>query len=241
MSEPGGPTDTARMKAALLAAATLAFAAAPAFTGGFRGYDPALFPLPQIDPPVQPATWAFAIWGLIYLGLILHAGAGLLLRADAPEWDPPRLPLMGSLVLGAAWIPTAKRDPLLATVMIFAMLALALLALARCPGRERWLARAPVALYAGWLTAASFVSLGVLVAGYGLAGPEAAAAGAVVLAAGMAVAVQRRIAGSPAYAAAVIWGLAGIVAANLGAGLLLPALGLAAIATVGAAALAPRR
>nr|WP_240769056.1 hypothetical protein [Paracoccus liaowanqingii] len=43
--------------------AALAFAASPLIFPGFAGYDAGRFPIPQVDPPVQPAGWAFSIWG----------------------------------------------------------------------------------------------------------------------------------------------------------------------------------
>ena len=42
----------------------LLFAVSPLFTQGFNGFEPDQFPVPQDDPPVQPAGYAFSIWGL---------------------------------------------------------------------------------------------------------------------------------------------------------------------------------
>ena len=82
--------------------ATLAFAAAPAFTPSFRGYDPGTFPVQIANPSVQPAGYAFAIWGLIYLWLIAHAGFGLWARHEDPAWRRTRLPLTGAVLLGTS-------------------------------------------------------------------------------------------------------------------------------------------
>jgi hypothetical protein len=207
--------DTRRMKAALVATAALVFAATPLVVP-FQGFDPELFPIPQEEPPAQPAGWAFGIWGPIYLWLLAHALFGLVRRADAPAWDGARWPLAFSLVVGAAWLPVAQTAPVAATVMIWAMLASALLALARTPAREDvWLLRAPVSLYAGWLTAASWVALALLGAGYGIGPGETgwawiALAGALVT----ALAVTRLAPLTPFYAAAVVWALVAVAAAN---------------------------
>lgn len=244
MTEPRPPddssADTRRMKAALLAAAAAAFAAAP-LAMPFQGFDPELFPVPQQDPPIQPAGYAFAIWGPIYLWLLVSAVFGLLRRTDAPGWDAARWPLTGSLVIGTAWLAVAQASPVWATVLIWAMLALALLALARAPVADRWLFRAPVALYAGWLTAASWVAIGLVGAGYGIGpGAQGWAFGGLAAALAMAALVQWRLAGSPVYAAAVCWGLVGVAVANSGKspGLVALSLGgavaLAAIAALGA-------
>lgn len=232
-ARPTDPAPGARLRAALLLAAALAFPLAAVLLPPFTGYAPDAFPVPQDRPPVQPAGFAFSIWGLIYLGLIVHAGWGLAARAGAPDWDAGRLPLAGSLILGTAWIAIALRAPIAATAVLFLMLALALAALLRAPVREVWLSRAPVALYAGWLTAASFVSVGLLVGGYGLAGSNAGAALAVLpFAIAFAAAVQWRLGRVPAYGAGAGWGLFGIAAANLTAQPAVAALAAAGIAAV---------
>jgi hypothetical protein len=209
--------DGARMRAILVLAASVAFVLFTYLSEDFSGYRPDQMPYAEANPSIQPAGFAFAIWGPIYLWLILGAGFGLLRRADAPDWDAHRWPLIGSLVLGSGWTAVAVRSPILATVMIFAMLGLALWALARAPRRDFWWARAPIGLYAGWLTAASFVSLGVVLAGFGLLGSSRVAALIFVpLAAAFAVAVFLRLAPGGAYALAAAWGFLGIAATNIG-------------------------
>lgn len=39
--------------------------------------------MPQVDPPVQPAGWAFSIWSEIYLWLIVSAGGVILMALIA--------------------------------------------------------------------------------------------------------------------------------------------------------------
>ena len=245
MSEPGRPdetTDTRRMKAALVATAALAFAAAP-LAVPFDGFEPGLYPVPQDDPPVQPAGYAFGIWGPIYLWLLAHALFGLVRRSDAPAWDATRWPMAGSLVVGAAWLPVAQFSPVWATVMIWAMLLAALLALVRTPeAQDRWLLRAPVSLYAGWLTAASWVALGLLGAGYGIGpGQTGWAWIALIGALATALAVTRVVAAAPFYAAAVVWALIAVAVANWTADPGLVALSLGGAAVVAAPALARLR
>lgn len=241
MPEPGPPRtpenrtrDTRRMKAVLVAACALAFAVAPA-AFPFAGFDPDLFPTPQVDPPVQPAGYAFAIWGPIYLWLVTSAAFGLVRRGDAPEWDRPRWPLAGSLVVGAAWLAVAQVNAVWATILIWAMLILALVALVRTPPTDRWLLRAPVALYAGWLTAASWVALGLVGAGYdiwlGQVGWAVAALLGALLTAGL---VLLQVPSVPLYAVAVAWALVAVAVANHGGA----AWGLVALALAGAAAVA---
>ena len=59
--------------ALLTLALTASFAVAPAITEPFTGFRPDQLPIPQTDPPIQPAGWAFSIWGLIYGWLIVSA------------------------------------------------------------------------------------------------------------------------------------------------------------------------
>ncbi|MFP4328422.1 MAG: hypothetical protein ACLFQL_10470 [Paracoccaceae bacterium] len=204
-----------RIAALVHLVAALAFAAAPLATPGFDGFEPAQFPIRVEDPPVQPAGWAFAIWGVIYLWLLAGAGFGLLARADSADWAAMRWPLIGSLALGAAWLGVAQAAPVLATGLIWAMLALALWSLARVGDRDRLWQEAPVALYAGWLTAASCVGSGIVLAGYGLASPQNAALIFLMLALAIAVVVALILTRAPEYAAGVIWALGGVIADNL--------------------------
>ena len=205
------------LRAALLLLAALAFAISPLFSS-FDGFDPGLYPVPQEDPPAQPAGWAFAIWGPIYLWLAAHAAFGLWRRREAREWDAPRGALALSLAIGAPWLWVASFSPLAATAMIWGMLAFALMAALRTTtAADRWILMPPVALYAGWLTAASCVSVALALAGWGIAGEVPAAWIALALALSIGAAVQWRLARAPEYGAAVVWALAAIAVRNPGA------------------------
>ena len=50
---------------------TLTFVLSPLASVGFNGFTPFQFPIPQVDPPVQPAGYAFSIWGIICFWLVL--------------------------------------------------------------------------------------------------------------------------------------------------------------------------
>ena len=210
--------DDRRMKAILTFVAALAFAVSPLWSDGFGGFDPNRYPDPQIDPPVQPAGYAFAIWGPIYLWLLAHAGFGLFARAEDALWDRTRWPLVLSLGIGASWISVAQRSPALATLLIWVMLAGALMALLRTGPRDRWLLAGPLGLYAGWLTAASFVSIGLLGGGYDVAFGETGWAWAALLAATVTViAVQSRAPQAPEYGLAAAWAFVAVAVQNWGA------------------------
>ena len=92
----------------ILLVATLTFLAAPALTPPFMGYDPGLFPVRIDRPAIQPAGYAFAIWGVIYLWLIAHAGQGALARASDPVWARPRPALIGAVDLARSGWPSHR-------------------------------------------------------------------------------------------------------------------------------------
>lgn len=207
------------IKALLVLLAALTFAASPLLNPGFGGYDPSQFPEMTEDPPVLPAGYAFSLWGVIYLWLIAMAGFGVWKRAQDPDWDATRLPMIVSLAIGAIWLPVARVSPVWATLLIWAMVIAALVAFLRTPDRDGWWLRAPLGLYAGWLTAASCVSLGTLLTGYGVAplGPEGWAIAVFCLALAITAAMLRARP-SLTYGAAVVWALIAVFARD-GAGL----------------------
>lgn len=204
-----------RLRALLVLIAALAFGLSPLFTPDFRGYDPSQFPVQTARPSILPAGYAFSIWGLIYLWLVVHAGYGLWKRAEDPVWDATRLPMILSLGVGAVWLAVAVRSPLWASILIVVMLVGALLALK--PTRDagdRWFLAGPIALYAGWLTAANGVSWGVLLSGFGILDDRIAAYAMLLVVLNLALFVLSRLTRAPAYGLALIWALLGIIAAD---------------------------
>lgn len=200
--------------AALCFALSVTFALSPLFVDGFGGFDPDQFPIPQDNPPVQPAGYAFSIWGVIYGWLIVGLGWGLVKAPSDAQWHDMRVPLSLSLALGSAWLPVAVLSPVWAAVLIWLMLIAALAALFLSPMRKRLWAAGPVGLYAGWLSAAACVSLGLLAAGYGLVSETTAALIFVSLAILLGALVQSALGRVPTYGLAVIWALVAVVMAN---------------------------
>jgi hypothetical protein len=204
-----------KANALILALATLAFGLAPILGPAFSGYDPSLLPVRIDRPSIQPAGYAFSIWGAIYLWLFLHAGFGLLKRAEVPEWDRVRWPLTVAVAIGAVWQAIALQSVIWGTVTIWMMAAGAIAAFLRAdPVADRWLLSGPTAIFAGWLSAASAVSTGVLIAGYGWLSDTAAAAAMLALVLAIAVTVQMRRPLMPVYGLTVIWALVGVIVAN---------------------------
>ena len=193
---------------------SITFAASPLFVDGFGGFDPNQFPIPQNDPPVQPAGYAFSIWGLIYAWLIAGAAWGLFKAPRDGQWHDMRKPLCLSLAIGTGWLAVAVLSPVWASVLILAMLLTALAALFLAPAEDRLWGAAPVGLYAGWLSAASCVSLGLLAAGYGVLDRTTAAIVFVGLAIILGAFVQAALRRTPTYGLAVIWALVAVIFAN---------------------------
>jgi len=194
---------------------TIAFAMSPWLSEGFAGFSPAQFPIQQKFWPVQPVGWAFSIWGVIYAWLIFGAVWGLINAPHDPNWRSMRQPLLVSLGIGTFWVTAANASPVLATFMIVAMAVLATAAMLRAGlGNPAWQVR-PVALYAGWLTAATGVGTGVVLSGYGILQPQASAMVMLSCVLIVALYVQSRRRQEWAYPIAVIWALCGVIASNM--------------------------
>jgi hypothetical protein len=193
---------------------SITFVVSPAFTSPFSGFREDQLPIPQIDPPVQPEGYAFAIWGLIYAWLVVSAVYGIIKRADDAAWDQARKPLIASLAVGTPWLAVANASAVWATILIFVMAVTAVMALLRAPQKDRWWFKVPVAIYAGWLTAASFVSLGSTSAGYGIMTDAQGWAYLGIIGALIVAAPVLWRAKSPAYGLTVIWALVAIIVAN---------------------------
>lgn len=226
-----------RLLAILVMLATLAFVTAPLYTPPFSGFDPGKFPVPLPEPAVQPAGYAFSIWSVIYLWLVIHAGYGLWKRVDDLDWNRVRLPLIAALVLGTIWLAIAGSSPQWATAVIWLMALSALAAFLMAPTEpDRWLLSAPLAIFAGWVTAASLVSTGILLAGYGITGDAEAAYDMMGVILILVPLIQSRKPRMPVYSLAVAWALVGIAVANWGSGTAVAwvALGIAAVVLVAA-------
>lgn len=204
-----------KQMAILVLGATFLFVISPWLTPGFNGFDPQRFPVPQIDPPIQPADYTFAIWGLIYLWLIAGGLFGLLRAAEDADWQAMRPPLLVSLLIGMFWIAVANVSPIWATIMIMVMAVTAIIAFLRAGQHNALFQIWPVALYAGWLTAAAGVAVGVLLGGYGILAPQSAAllclSGVLVT----AFLVQSARPQNSGYLAALVWALIGVIVSNL--------------------------
>lgn len=192
-------------------ALAIAFALSPIISNGFGGFSKDDFP---VDAPwyAQPAGWAFSIWALIYVALIVGTAIGAF-RKDNSYWFAASLPLSVSLAFGVPWVEMGDRSPLIATFMMVPIWAGAVVALFRA-GPQQW-QRIPLGLYAGWLTAAMCVAFSVSATGYGWLSPMVSAVLALSIAVFLALSIIRQLPYVDwAYRLIFVWALAGIIAAN---------------------------
>ena len=220
-------------------------------------------PIMQADRPGEPAItpqgYAFAIWGLIE---VLSLGLALWLTWFRRRADADAVPVVDALtrallvVFGGftLWLVASVVEPAWATLAVFLVMGVALVAALRVAVRARgkirsWsrlghgLVWSTLGLWAGWSTVALWLNFttalafsGAPVAGtVGVAGQLAVLAGATAT----AVVVLRRTAGLLPYAAAVVWALVGAVlgASDAGQPVLAAAAAVGALVVVGTAVL----
>lgn len=126
---------------------------------------------------VTPAKWAFAIWGIIYLGeAVAVAYLASQPTATGTFWvgGGPALWLAANAFQGI-WAPLFAMEHLSLAAVALAGIAVCMTCLAftmrAASGAEYWAVAAPFWLHAGWTTAASIVNLNLVI---GLAAPTAA-------------------------------------------------------------------
>lgn len=172
--------------------------------------------------PIVPIDWAFAIWGLIFLGCAAF-GVWQVLPDQLAD---PLLRRVGWLAAAAFALNTIweyyvpKRDIDWGSVVIIgAALAVLLTIVVRLEAAEPhdaltfWLVAAPLQLLAGWISAATFVNLGSTLKLSGVRVDRRLCLVLLLLAGALGTSVALAT-GAAVYAAAVAWGLFGIVVAN---------------------------
>ena len=184
-----------------------------------------------LDNPVVPVPPTFAIWGLIFLSC---AAFGVWQSLPANLGNPflrsigwVALALFAGNVAWEAWVPRHGLD-WTSVAIIVAELSLALWLLfavvsADLTGMGWWLVAFPFALFAGWVSAATFVNLSSTMVrpfvGKPIAatGPDPRRPAVALALIGSAVAlalVVTFLSGAWPYVLAVAWALGGIVLAN---------------------------
>lgn len=169
-----------------------------------------------------PAGYVFAIWGIIYIGLIAYT----VYQALPAQKENPRLQATGWwVVLGGLanslwiflWHYLQFTGTLGAMLVLLATLIAVYLQLGtgrtQVSAAETWAVRVPFSVYLGWITVATIANISDVLdyAGWNRFGISDAAwmviiLGAVVVIAGLMNFLRRDV----AYAAVLLWALAGI-------------------------------
>ncbi|GIG54699.1 tryptophan-rich sensory protein [Demequina activiva] len=229
------PTDTAAVRTSdrvrqvvVLVGAALAIVGAAWGSGAFGGTpieEAAGGALAADATLLAPASPAFAIWSVIYVGLAVFAVVQALpSRAPDPRMRAVGWLVLASMVLNAAWIGVVQAGALALSVLVIAVLVatLSLIAVRLVASRpstwlDLWSTDVPVGLYLGWAsvaTAADATAWGVDVldadAGDGVGWAVAVLAVIAVIAVAFARYSRRRTALSIATGLAMAWGLAWI-------------------------------
>ncbi len=171
-----------------------------------------------------PAGYVFAIWGIIYIGLITYA----IYQALPSQKDNPRLQATGWwVVLGglanSAWIFLWHYLQFVGTLVAMLILLVTLIAVyvrlginrSKVSPGETWAVRVPFSIYLGWITVATIANVSDVLDylkwnrfGISDATWMVIVLGAVVLISGLMSFLRRDF----AYALVILWALAGIAA-----------------------------
>ncbi|HYE45498.1 MAG TPA: hypothetical protein VEA44_06955 [Caulobacter sp.] len=210
----------------VLIAAIAAVATAPVLRWLGVGQAPGAFAA-EGDETLRAAGYAFAIWGLIYVGLVAYGvWQRLRLAPETPALRAVAWPSAIAMAGCALWLLVAALDLKAATVLVILGSAGAMVfGLLRAePYRDelgpfsRFFIFWPLGLLAGWLTIASAINLLTVLTAWGVVDGETArpaalaGIGAVLLVGAVVIWRLRHI----AYGLPVVWGLIAVWVAERG-------------------------
>lgn len=204
----------------VLVAALAAVGASMLQATGALGLTPAEFAASGAGT-VRAASYAFAIWGVIYGGLLAY-GIYQLVPGWAAESVLKRVgwPSAASMLGIAAWLVAAGADWRWATVLLIVVAALAVITPLASPlvvgRRDMLLVVTPLGLLAGWLTIAAGLNAITVLTAEGFVSAASATWWALGgLAASIAVTLLVFLRGRVfAYPVPVIWGLLAVYVAE---------------------------
>ena len=171
-----------------------------------------------------PAGYVFAIWGIIYIGLIAYA----VYQSLPAQRENPRLQATGWwVVLGGlancVWIFLWQYELFVWTVPTMLLLLASLIVVylrlgigrTKTSSAETWSVRVPFSIYLGWITVATVADISDVLwfvkwnqIGVSAASWMVVILGAVLIIAGLMNFLRRDV----AYALVILWALAGIAA-----------------------------
>ena len=174
---------------------------------------------------ITPAGYAFAIWSLIYLGLIAFSiYQALPLQTENPRFKSIRTFYVANCAANCAWIYLWHYDMIAASLgVMFVILGTLVLINAKLRNAETfaetWLARIPFSLYFGWITVATILNFTIALVSLGMNASESNSVllssilivGAVVL----GILIRFKL-GIFAYPLAIAWALTAIAVKQSG-------------------------
>ncbi|WP_328292039.1 tryptophan-rich sensory protein [Kineococcus sp. NBC_00420] len=175
---------------------------------------------------VAPAGPAFAIWSVVYTGLVgLTVWQALPAHRDDARQRSTGWLTAASLVLNAVWIGTVQAGQVELSVLVIVVLLVVLVATFGRLLRERPASRVEavlvdgtMGLYLGWVSIATVANVAAVLRDKGLTSAEPAwAVGVLTVAAGVGVLTAVRGRGRLAFGAGLTWGLGWVAAARGGA------------------------
>lgn len=210
----GIPRQVAVVVAALINVAINALVSAEAFgvsTGDVSD---------SVQTGVTPAGWAFSIWSVIFVGVLVFAGFQALPRARGVRYDALAAPFILANLLNPLWqLPWLTENFTLAAVVIVGILLSLIWLYVRLDRlgmttAERWALGVPTSLFLAWLTVASAVNITVALAAAGWEGSAVWPPVLVLVLAAIGAVLLSRT-GDVAFAAVLVWAFAGIYAENV--------------------------
>ena len=123
---------------------------------------------------ITPAGYAFAIWSLIYLGLIAFTIFQLLpAQTDNQRLNRIRLPYIISCLANIGWIYTWHYELIPLSLVCMIALLISLISINHSlfqteTAGELWLARIPFSIYFGWITVATILNVTIALVYWGV-------------------------------------------------------------------------
>lgn len=177
----------------------------------------------KYDTHITPAGYAFAIWSLIYLGMIAFSIYQALPSQRAAFRGLRRIYIV-SCVANCAWLYFWSQE-LIAVCLAIIVILLVTVGLISVKLRETetlgeyWLAKAPFGLYFGWVTAATILNATIALVYLGVTLPDAASnligAALILVAAALGAIVRWRLK-NYFYPLAIAWALTAIAVKQSG-------------------------
>lgn len=188
---------------------------------------------------ITPAGYAFSIWGLIYIGMLLFSIYQLLKR-DSEYLDRIRCFFISSCLANIAWIFAWHNERLGFSVvaMLTLLTSLVLINIDAKKLRESadtWFIRVPFSIYFGWVSVATVLNISIYLTSMGFQAGETASkiiAIALVLTVTIVGIVVREKLSIPLYSLTLAWALTAIGVKQSGKTLVVAACAIAVIALI---------